>query len=99
MVVLVLVLLTVAVGIIFLIRSHPSPPATDAANPDGKSSLVTGGPGVTATLVTSARAVTASNTTPLIGETILASYAQTNLPPENDLTLMSRLMDNFLLLV
>jgi hypothetical protein len=36
---------------------------------------------------------------PLLGETILAGYADTNLPPENDLTLMSRLMENSLLLV
>lgn len=37
--------------------------------------------------------------TPLIGETILRDYANPNLPPENDLTLISRLMDNFTLLV
>lgn len=36
---------------------------------------------------------------PLLGETILAGYGNTNLPPENDLTLMSRLMENSLLLL
>lgn len=36
---------------------------------------------------------------PLLGETILRDYANTNLPPENDLTLMSRLVDNSLLLL
>jgi hypothetical protein len=35
----------------------------------------------------------------LLGETILRGYADTNLPPQNDLTLMSRLMDNSLLLL
>lgn len=36
---------------------------------------------------------------PLLGETILRDYANTNLPPANDLTLMSRLMENSLLLL
>jgi hypothetical protein len=40
-----------------------------------------------------------SGTTPLLGETILRGYAGTNLPPENDLRLMSRLMENSLLLL
>jgi hypothetical protein len=35
----------------------------------------------------------------LLGETILRDYANTNLPPQNDLTLMSRLMDNSRLLL
>ncbi len=35
----------------------------------------------------------------LLGETILRGYADTNLPPENDLILMSRLMENSLLLL
>jgi len=35
----------------------------------------------------------------LLGATILRDYANTNLPPENDLTLMSRLMENSLLLL
>ena len=34
-----------------------------------------------------------------LGETILRNYANTNFPPENDLTLMSRLMENSLLLL
>ena len=36
---------------------------------------------------------------PLLGETILRDYASTNLPPQNDLTLMSRLLENSLLLL
>lgn len=35
----------------------------------------------------------------LLGTTILRGYADPNLPPENDLTLMSRLMENSLLLL
>lgn len=35
----------------------------------------------------------------LLGLTILRGYADTNLPPENDLILMSRLMENSLLLL
>lgn len=35
----------------------------------------------------------------LLGVTILRGYADTNRPPENDLTLMSRLMENSLLLL
>lgn len=35
----------------------------------------------------------------MLGETILRDYANINLPPQNDLTLMSRLMDNSLLLL
>lgn len=47
---------------------------------------------------------TPTSTTPsgkpaFLGETILLGYANTNLPPQNDLTLMSRLMDNSLLLL
>jgi len=36
---------------------------------------------------------------PLIGEVILRDYAKTNLSPQNDLNLMSHLMDNSLLLL
>jgi hypothetical protein len=35
----------------------------------------------------------------LLGETILRDYASPKLPPQNDLTLMSRLMENSLLLL
>ena len=41
----------------------------------------------------------ATNTAPILGETILRDYANTNLPPQNDLTLMSRLMENSILLL
>jgi hypothetical protein len=35
----------------------------------------------------------------MLGETILRDYANTNLPPQNDLTLMSHLMENALVLL
>ena len=44
-------------------------------------------------------ATTPSGKPALLGETLLLGYASTNLPPRNDLTLMSRLMDNSLLLM
>jgi hypothetical protein len=40
-----------------------------------------------------------SNSGQLLGESILRDYGNTNRPPENDLTLMSRLMENSLLLL
>jgi hypothetical protein len=35
----------------------------------------------------------------LLGETLLRDYGNSSLPPENDLTLLSHLMDNFVLLM
>lgn len=59
-------------------------PEVVAANVSVTSSEVSGG---------------AQRATPLLGETILRDYGRTNLPPENDLTLMYRLMENSLLLL
>ena len=50
--------------------------------------------GVTATPV-----ATTTGKPAFLGETILLGYGSTNLPPQNDLTLMSRLMDSSLLLL
>lgn len=44
-------------------------------------------------------AVNQSGRPAFLGELILSGYADTNLPPQNDLVLMSRLMDNSLLLL
>ncbi len=41
----------------------------------------------------------APSTNALLGETILREYANPNLPPQSDLTLMARLMENALLLL
>jgi hypothetical protein len=51
------------------------------------------------TVVSPIAAAPAGQSTPFLGEVILREYANTNLPPENDLTLMSRLMENSLLLL
>ena len=49
--------------------------------------------------ITATPVATISGQPALLGETILLGYASTNLPAQNDLTLMSRLMDNSLLLL
>ncbi|NOS70456.1 MAG: hypothetical protein HOP33_11055 [Verrucomicrobia bacterium] len=54
---------------------------------------------ITVTAISPSASAPMTTTTPLLGETILRDYANTNLPPENDLTLMSRLMENSLLLL
>jgi hypothetical protein len=51
----------------------------------------------TATEITTPTRTGSSNF--FLGENILRGYADTNFPPENDLTLMSRLMENSLLLL
>lgn len=54
---------------------------------------------VTVTAVSPPVSTPSGHAAPLLGETILRDYANTNLPPENDLTLMSHLMANSLLLL
>ena len=71
-----------------------SKPATSAA-PEAESIASA----TTVTTVTSSGGEASGKPKPLLGETILRDYASTNLPPENDLKLMSRLMDNSLLLL
>jgi hypothetical protein len=52
-----------------------------------------------AIVFTTTVAATPTDKPELLGETILRGYADTNLPPQNDLILMSRLMDSSLLLL
>lgn len=54
---------------------------------------------VIVTSVSTPAVVPSGPVAPLLGETILRDYANPNLPPQNDLTLMSRLMGNSLLLL
>lgn len=54
---------------------------------------------ITVTSASPSVSTPSGQSTQLLGETILRDYANTNLPPENDLTLMSRLMENSLLLL
>jgi Na+-transporting methylmalonyl-CoA/oxaloacetate decarboxylase gamma subunit len=96
LVLIALPLLIVLVMVIGRIRwkfSAPSPsdqPATAAEMVQSN---------VSATVISSPAIVPTTNAAPLLGETILRDYANTNFPPENDLTLMSRLMENSLLLL
>lgn len=53
----------------------------------------------TNTVIVAIPSLTAGTTNALLGETILRGYAAPNLSPENDLTLMARLMENSLLLL
>ena len=52
-----------------------------------------------AAIVTTTAAATITDKPVLLGEAILSGYADANQPPQNDLLLMSRLMDNSLLLL
>jgi len=78
------VLVLLAIGIWLVRQSQPAP----LANLTNESSATPATP--------SASPVTRTN---FLGETILRGYAETNLPPENDLTLITRLMENSLLLL
>lgn len=93
----VLIFLPVLLVLIFLLtqmRWKWSKPA----RPTGKLPETTSSN--TIALTSSANSVTpAGRPNELLGETILRGYGDTNLPPENDLALMSRLMDNSLLLL
>ena len=84
----------VAVGLaVFLIRRGPigaPPPIGENPGPERIATNVS----VVAETPGASRGVA-----PLLGETILRDYGRTNLPPANDLILMSRLMDNALLLL
>ena len=98
-----LVLLLLALPLIFVLWllftrmrwkfSTPSQPPVSATNPNA---LTISDAKVIA--VESSRTPQTSGR-PLLGESILRDYANTNLPPQNDLTLMSRLMENSLLLL
>lgn len=78
------VLVLLAIGIWLARQSQPA----SLANSTNESNATHATP--------SASPVTRTN---FLGETILRGYAETNLPPENDLTLMARLMENSLLLL
>lgn len=98
-VVIVLVLVLLFVLVIFV--SHRSPPQS-AINPTNSVAESDRPSEIRVTEIPSAAqpSSTSSNHSPsLLGETILRDYAKTNLPPQNDLTLMSHLMDNSRLLL
>lgn len=88
----VIVALLIAVGLaVFLLRRAPTGSSPAHTSPDVSTNNVS---------VNIVEAPGASHRdTQLLGETILRDYGRTNLPPENDLTLMYRLMENSLLLL
>lgn len=95
-VLIALPLLLVAVLLLFKMRwkfSKPRPAIQQAAT---TQTIQTG---ITAVVVSPSVNTISGQSTLLLGETILRDYANTNFPPENDLTLMSRLMENSLLLL
>lgn len=94
--VLILVLLASVIGVYLLIHSTSRRSEVSVA-PARESALVN--TNVTTSISTNSHSGASTNTAPLIGEKILLGYANTNLPPENDLTLLAHLMDNFTLLV
>ena len=86
----VLLVLCLTAIIWLFLRSSSKPKAPSVKDSDKPTSDIA---------ITLSTAAKSSQPTPLLGETILREYADPKLPPENDLTLISRLMDNFTLLV
>jgi len=95
---LVFILLALPVLVVVLVLSQmrwkfSKPTSAPPTSADGFST------DVLVTTVSAPFTARAGQKSVLLGETILRDYANPNLPPENDLTLMSRLMENSLLLV
>jgi len=88
---ILLVLLLVLVLGIWVLR-HPPIPPTETSSP-------TTSPEIQVTEIPSGSRPPPNRPPQLVGEVILRDYAKTNLPPQNDLTLMSHLMGNALLLL
>lgn len=89
-------LLLIVALLVFKMRwkfSKPPPAVQQAVNSETFPS------NVTVTAVSPTLSTPSGHAAPLLGETILREYANTNFPPENDLTLMSHLMENSLLLL
>ena len=96
LVLIALPLLLVVALLLFKMRwkfSRPRPSVQQATITEAVESKIT------AISVSPSVSTPSGQSAPLLGETILRDYANTNLPPENDLTLMSRLMENSLLLL
>ena len=93
--IVLLVVLGVGIWLALRLRNQPSASNENTAATERESAAS----GVAVTAVSSPSVAASVAVTPLLGETILRDYAKSNLPPENDLTLMSRLMENSLLLL
>ena len=90
--IIIALLLAVGLGIYLLRRPNPMPSQTADSNPP---EMLASNVSVTAIEAPGAP----SRRQQLLGEVLLRDYGRTNLPPENDLNLMYRLMDNSLLLL
>jgi len=88
---IVLVLLLVLVLGIRALRRGASVPVVEPVLPTPA--------GITVTETSPGSSPSTNQPTKLLSEIILRDYANTNLPPQNDLTLMSHLMENSLLLL
>ncbi len=94
---LVVAILILAAGLFILLRS--SPPGVNPSPQAAPSQPETLATNVTVATTPSPAASPPPGSTPLPGETILRGYGDAHFPPENDLTLMSHLMDNSLLIL
>jgi hypothetical protein len=83
------------VGLCLLLRTQIHVGTLSNANKDVNPAT----PATGVVVTTVAKPAASSQPTRLLGEKILSGYADTNRPPENDLTLMSHLMENFTLLL
>jgi len=92
--VLIALVLVLVVVLVLMATRHSSP--TTAIN---STNSTVQSPAPSSIQVTEIRSFSTPSNPPLLGETILRDYANTNLPPQNDLTLMSHLVDNSLLLL
>ena len=90
-----LVLLGAAVALFWFWHSAKTEPPPGRPNAGGDAVSTN----VTVSSASASGAAGASRTNALFGESILRDYGRTNLPPENDLTLMYHLMENSLLLL
>ena len=89
------VLVVVILIVIFLSRRSVQKTPINSTDPDLPAANIQ----VTEIPITPSSSATSNQSPALLGETILHDYANTNLPAQNDLTLMSRLMDNSQLLL
>ncbi len=91
----IIIVLLLAVGLAIYLARRPNPtPTTQTARNNPPEVLASN------VYVTAVEAPGASpRQKQLLGEVLLRDYGRTNLPPENDLNLMYRLMDNSLLLL
>ena len=92
---LILIALPVVIVFIMLLTMMRWKFSKSSGKPAAAETIATN----SAASITATPAATTTGKPSLLGETILFGYASTNFPPQNDLTLMSRLMGNSLLLL